>query len=66
MAIKFGRPLESKTRFVPVEKPAAAASLDLPQRPRRLRRAEWIRRLVRENVLTADDSDLADLSDRRQ
>ena len=55
MAIKFGRPLESKTRFVPVEKPAAAASLDLRQRPRRLRRAEWIRRLVRENSLTTDD-----------
>ncbi len=56
MAIKFGRPLESKTRFVPVEDaPAREAALDLTKRPRRLRRADWIRRLVRENVLTTDD-----------
>ena len=55
MAIKFGRPLESKTRFVPVERQATSVSLDLAQRPRRLRRADWIRRLVRENALTTDD-----------
>ncbi len=34
---------------------AAAAKLDLPQRPRRNRKAEWARRLMREHVLTADD-----------
>ena len=54
MAIKFGRPLE-KTRLVPVETEAAADKLDLTIRPRRNRRAEWSRRMVRENVLTADD-----------
>src|SRR5271156_4767528 len=32
-----------------------AARLDLVHRPRRNRKAEWTRRLVRENVLTADD-----------
>ncbi len=58
MAIKFGRPLEARTRFVPVEAetPAEdAAHLDLPSRPRRNRRAEWARRVVRETVLTTDD-----------
>lgn len=58
MAIKFGRPIENTSKFVPVEakdKPARAEPLDLTARPRRLRRAEWIRRMVRENVLTADD-----------
>src|SRR5271165_7053130 len=57
MAIKYGRPLESKMRFVPVtdEAPAGADQLDIAHRPRRNRRAEWSRRLVRENVLTADD-----------
>ena len=52
MAIKFGRPLE-KRRLAPVE--AEAERLDLAIRPRRNRRAEWARRLVRENVLTTDD-----------
>ncbi len=33
----------------------AAPSLDLVVRPRRNRKAEWARRLVRENVLTTDD-----------
>ena len=55
MAIKFGRPLESKVRFAPVEKPAADERLDLPTRMRRNRRAEWARRLVREHQLTTDD-----------
>ena len=35
--------------------PAAAPRLDLACRPRRNRKAEWARRLVRENALTADD-----------
>ena len=56
MAIKFGRPLESRTRFVPVDAEAPASNrLDLPVRLRRNRRADWARRLVRENVLTTDD-----------
>ena len=65
MAIKFGRPLEGGR-----SRPAAAfpgpqrlesrqakakEPLDLPIRPRRNRRAEWARRMVRENVLTTDD-----------
>src|ERR1700759_513502 len=54
MAIKFGRPIE-------VREPARAKSalavppLDLVVRPRRNRKAEWARRMVRENVLTLDD-----------
>jgi porphobilinogen synthase len=58
MAIKFGRPLEAKVRFSPVEadRPGRAGlPLDLTTRPRRNRRTDWVRRLVRENVLTADD-----------
>jgi len=58
MAIKFGRPIESKVRFAPVEAEQARRggfSLDLTVRPRRNRRTEWLRRMVRENVLTADD-----------
>jgi porphobilinogen synthase len=35
--------------------PALSLSLALSHRPRRNRKAEWARRLVRENVLTADD-----------
>jgi porphobilinogen synthase len=38
-----------------VDAPARSESLDLTSRPRRNRRAEWARRMVRENVLTADD-----------
>jgi porphobilinogen synthase len=56
MAIKFGRPLESRVRFVPVDAEAPASNrLDLPVRLRRNRRADWARRMVRENVLTTDD-----------
>src|SRR5882762_6224708 len=57
MAIKYGRPIEAKTRLTPVETPAPAraARLDLAVRPRRNRKADWARRLVRENVLTTDD-----------
>ncbi|HYA04909.1 MAG TPA: porphobilinogen synthase, partial [Xanthobacteraceae bacterium] len=54
MAIKLGRPLE-KTRLAPIEAEAATDRLDLAVRPRRNRRAEWVRRMVRENVLTTDD-----------
>src|SRR5258705_2991104 len=54
MAIKFGRPIE--VRDAPRRETALAApSLDLVVRPRRNRKAEWARRLVRENVLTSDD-----------
>ncbi len=56
MAIKLTRPFED--RLAPANpKPAAAspAQLDLPIRPRRNRRSEWVRRMVRENVLTTND-----------
>lgn len=57
MAIKYGRPIEPTMRFVPIanEAPATNQRLDLTHRPRRNRRAEWARRLVRETVLTTDD-----------
>jgi porphobilinogen synthase len=57
MAIKYGRPIEAKTRIIPVESAPvrAEARLDLAMRPRRNRKADWTRRLVRENVLTVDD-----------
>jgi porphobilinogen synthase len=58
MALKYGRPIG----FVPVEvEPAGetqarpAAPLDLASRPRRNRRADWARRMVREHVLSTDD-----------
>src|SRR6202012_5441091 len=54
MANKFGRTIE--IREPARAKPALAApSLDLAVRPRRNRKAEWARRLVRENVLTTHD-----------
>jgi porphobilinogen synthase len=57
MAIKYGRPIESRVRFSPIEAgaPAGGPALDLPVRPRRNRKSEWVRRMVRENVLTTDD-----------
>ncbi len=58
MAIKFGKPIEISPRLPSLESqlPAAAgARLDLTARPRRNRKAEWARRLVRENVLTTND-----------
>ena len=58
MAIKFGRPLQRSIGFVPIDpdtRDAQSASLDLTVRMRRNRRAEWSRRMVRENVLTTDD-----------
>jgi porphobilinogen synthase len=55
MAIKFGRPLE-RARPSPFEPEAPSEHrLDLAIRPRRNRRAEWVRRMVREHVLTTDD-----------
>ena len=55
MAIKFGRPLE-RVRPSPIEAEAPSKHrLDLAVRPRRNRRAEWTRRMVREHVLTTDD-----------
>ncbi len=54
MAIKFGRPIEM--RDTPRHEAAVSTfSLDLTIRPRRNRKAEWARRMVRENVLTTDD-----------
>src|SRR5256714_9907265 len=54
MAIKFGRPIETRETSRR-ETSAATPALDLTLRPRRNRKAEWARRLVRENVLTTDD-----------
>ena len=54
MAIKFGRPIEMRDTPRP-EAALSAPSLNLAIRPRRNRKAEWARRLVRENVLTTDD-----------
>src|SRR6201984_1673628 len=54
MAIKFGRPLE-RSRFAPAPAQLKAERLDLTMRPRRNRQTEWSRRMVRENVVTADD-----------
>src|SRR5579872_5754367 len=55
MAIKFGRPLE-RTRPSALEPELPSTQpLDLAIRPRRNRRAEWARRMVREHVLTTDD-----------
>jgi porphobilinogen synthase len=54
MAIKFGRPIEM--RDAPRRQTDLASTpLDLAIRPRRNRKAEWARRLVRENVLTTND-----------
>jgi porphobilinogen synthase len=54
MAIKFGRPIE--LRDTPRrETTLSAPGLDLTTRPRRNRKAEWTRRMVREHVLTTDD-----------
>jgi porphobilinogen synthase len=56
MAIKYGRPIEAKTHLTPIEsKVPARARLELAVRPRRNRKGDWVRRMVRENVLTADD-----------
>ena len=54
MAIKFGRPIDLRD---PSLRPSVytAPSLDLVSRPRRNRKSEWARRMVRENVVTTDD-----------
>ncbi len=54
MAIKFGRPIEMREASRR-EAATAVPALDLTIRPRRNRKAEWARRMVRENVLTTDD-----------
>jgi len=54
MAIKYGRPIDVKPRLAPVEA-MPPANLGLSVRPRRNRKTDWSRRMVRENVLTADD-----------
>jgi porphobilinogen synthase len=55
MAIKFGRPIDPGRRLAPVGTRPPATPLDLAVRPRRNRRAEWARRMVREHMLTTDD-----------
>jgi porphobilinogen synthase len=68
MAIKYGRPIEAKVRVTPINPQAEAMPkldskvelkpaprLDLAVRPRRNRKADWARRLLRENVLTTAD-----------
>ena len=54
MAIKFGRPIELREPSRQQAK-LGPPDLELSVRPRRNRKAEWARRLVRENVLTTDD-----------
>ncbi|MBR0783703.1 porphobilinogen synthase [Bradyrhizobium iriomotense] len=54
MAIKYGRPIELR-EVSRRDGGAASPALDLTVRPRRNRKAEWARRMVRENVLTTDD-----------
>jgi porphobilinogen synthase len=58
MAIKYGRPLQHKIGFMPVDPESSEArspSLDLPTRMRRNRRSDWARRMVREHQVTIDD-----------
>lgn len=54
MAIKYGRPIELR-EVSRRDGTTASPALDLTIRPRRNRKAEWARRMVRENVLTTDD-----------
>ncbi|MDF0581789.1 porphobilinogen synthase [Bradyrhizobium yuanmingense] len=54
MAIKYGRPIELRD-VSRRDSTAVPHALDLTVRPRRNRKAEWARRMVRENVLTTDD-----------
>src|SRR5262249_1905610 len=57
MAIKYGRPIGDSALPRPVEGRTQSASA--PRAPatrrRRTRKPEWARRMVRENVLTAND-----------
>lgn len=54
MAIKYGRPIELR-EVSRGNSAGTSPALDLTVRPRRNRKAEWARRMVRENVLTTDD-----------
>mgnify|MGYP001208023201 CR=1 FL=1 len=47
--------LRPNPKVEPAQREAKAAGLDLTHRPRRNRKSDWARRLVRENVLTTDD-----------
>src|SRR5437667_331355 len=49
------RPISAAADCPLVEARSKSAALDLKTRPRRNRRTEWLRRLVREHALTADD-----------
>jgi porphobilinogen synthase len=53
MAIKYGRPIDIRTRLAPADSPADR--LDLTVRMRRNRRSDWARRMVRETTLSPDD-----------
>ena len=55
MAIKFGRPIEMRDASRREATTTTAPALDLTIRPRRNRKSDWARRMVRENVLTTDD-----------
>jgi porphobilinogen synthase len=55
MALKYGRPIESRLKPVEAEAVTGGPPLDLTTRMRRNRKSEWTRRMVRENVVTADD-----------
>ncbi len=55
MAIKFGRPIESRDTPPRTEVSAPVTALHLTTRLRRNRKTEWARRLVRENTLTTND-----------
>ncbi len=58
MTIKFGRPVQQRIGFVPLDPQAQeqpAPALDLAVRMRRNRQHDWTRRMVRENTLTTDD-----------
>src|SRR6185369_5329854 len=58
MTIKFGRPVQQRIGFMPIDPQAQEAptpSLDLAVRMRRNRQHDWTRRMVRENTLTTDD-----------
>lgn len=69
MAIKYGRPIELR-EVSRRDGASASPALDLTVRPRRNRKAEWARRMVRENVITTDDLIwplfLIDGSDKRE
>ena len=54
MAIKFGKPIEMRDGPHPVPATPPAA-LDLAIRPRRNRKSEWARRMVREHEISTND-----------